>query len=51
MIFGAIITFLGGLQATDIAAIIPADYTGIAMSVIGLVVMVLRKFTTTPVGG
>lgn len=50
VIFGGLVTILGGLQATDIATIIPPQYTGLAMSVIGLIVMGLRALTTTPVG-
>lgn len=49
LIFGALITFLGGLQAADFAAIVPQEYVGIVMSVIGLAVMGLRAITKTPV--
>lgn len=49
LIFGGLITILGGIQATDIAAIIPSDYVGIVMAGIGMVVMFLRTITKTPV--
>jgi len=48
--FGALIAFLGGIQAADLAQIIPAEYADLAMVVIGGVVMWLRKVTNTPVG-
>lgn len=46
---GALITFLGGIQAADLAEIVPAEYTGIVLSAIGVVVMVLRAITNTPI--
>jgi hypothetical protein len=49
LIFGALITFLGGIQATDLASVIPAEYTGIVLTGIGMVVMFLRTITKTPV--
>lgn len=50
LIFGSLITVLGGIQATDLATIIPAQYTGIALAGIGAIVMFLRTLTSTPVG-
>ncbi len=50
LIFGALITLLGGIQAADIAVIVPEQYQGIVMSVIGVIVMFLRTITTTPIG-
>lgn len=48
LIFGAIIAALGGIQATDLATIVPDKFIGIVMASIGVVVMVLRAFTNTP---
>lgn len=50
LIFGAIISFLGSIQAVDLATIIPPQYTGAALAFIGVVVMVLRAMTTTAIG-
>lgn len=49
LIFGAIISALGGIQAMDLANIVPEQYIGIVMSAIGIAVMVLRTITNTPV--
>lgn len=50
LIFGALITLLGGIQLADIAVIVPEQYQGIVMSVIGVIVMFLRTITRTPIG-
>lgn len=50
LIFGAVITFLGGIQAVDLAGIVSPAYTGMVLAAIGVVVMGLRMFTTTAVG-
>lgn len=50
LIFGALITLLGGIQLADIAVIVPEQYQGIVMSVIGVIVMFLRTITKTPIG-
>lgn len=49
LVFGAIITALGGIQAMDLAGIVPESLIGIVMAGIGVVVMVLRMLTDTPV--
>ena len=49
LLFGAIITALGGIQATDLATIVPDQYIGIVMAAIGMIVMFLRTITNTPV--
>ena len=49
LLFGAIITALGGIQAADLATIVPDQFIGIVMAGIGMVVMFLRTITTTPV--
>lgn len=50
LIFGALISALGGLQAADIATIVPQEWVGAVMGLIGVAVMVLRTITNTPVG-
>jgi len=50
IIFGALVAALGAIQATDLANVIPAEWTGIAMTAIGAIVMILRTVTSTPVG-
>lgn len=47
--FGALVTILGGLQASHVATIVPAEWTGVVMAGIGTLVMVLRALTSTPV--
>lgn len=49
LIFGGLITMLGGIQAADLATIVPAQYVGIALAGIGAIVMFLRSVTNTPV--
>lgn len=49
LLFGALITALGGIQATDLATIVPDQFIGIVMAGIGMVVMFLRTITDTPV--
>lgn len=49
LLFGALITALGGIQATDLATIVPDQFIGIVMAGIGMVVMFLRTITNTPV--
>lgn len=50
MSFGAVLIFLGQLQQQDLVNIVPPQYVGTVMSIIGLLAMVLRAATTTPVG-
>ena len=50
LIFGALIAALGGIQAADLANIVPEPYIGLVMGAIGLAVMGLRAITSTPVG-
>lgn len=51
IIFGAVIAALGSIQAADLAVIITDPETaGKVMAGIGIVVMVLRKLTDTPLG-
>lgn len=49
LLFGGLITMLGGIQATDLATIVPAQYTGVALGAIGVIIMALRAITDTPV--
>lgn len=48
--FGAVLAFLGALQQSDLVNVIPPQYMGAVMSAIGLLMMVLRAATTTPLG-
>ena len=50
LIFGAVVTILGGLQAADVAQFVPEHWVGVVMGFIGVVIMILRVLTTTPVG-
>jgi hypothetical protein len=50
LVTAAAITVIGGLQQTGILNLVPAEYQGIAIASIGLVMAVLRFNTTTPVG-
>lgn len=50
VIFGAILVALGSIQQTDLVTVIPPEYVGLAMALIGGVVWILRAITTGPVG-
>jgi hypothetical protein len=50
LIFGALLVLLGGVQAADLATILPEAWTGVGMAVVGAIVMVLRAFTSGPAG-
>lgn len=47
-IFNLLLVVVGALQTFDWAQIIPAQYAGAAVSVIGLVGLFLRSVTTGP---
>jgi len=50
MAIAALITVIGSLQQMGIVNLIPADFQGVAVAVIGLVMAGLRMVTTSPVG-
>lgn len=50
IIFGAAIAALGAIQAADIAQVIPNEWVGVVMSVIGAVIMILRSMTDSSIG-
>lgn len=50
LIAGVLITGLGAVQATDLAQVIPPEYNGLALAFIGVLILWLRKLTTTPIG-
>lgn len=50
LILGAVIAGLGSIQAADLATIVPPEYSGLVLAVIGAAVMWLRIITNTPVG-
>jgi hypothetical protein len=47
-LFGIALTVFGGLQVTDLATVIPAQYVGWVMSAIGLITIWLRSQATGP---
>lgn len=50
MAFGALLAVLGFAQQADWASVVPAEYSGLVVGVVGLLVMWLRSVTDTPVG-
>lgn len=48
--FGALLAVLGFLQGFDLATIVPEQWIGVVLAVIGGLTMLLRKMTTTPLG-
>ena len=50
IIFGALLAVLGFLQGVDWVTVVPEQWTGVVLAVIGGVTMLLRKMTTTPLG-
>jgi hypothetical protein len=50
LIFGALLVLLGGVQAADLATILPEAWTGVGMAVIGAIVVLLRSLTSGPAG-
>lgn len=51
VMFGAALTVLGYLQAhTDLVGLVFQSHAGLAMSVIGVAVIVLRALTDQPLG-
>lgn len=49
LVFGALIAALGGIQAADLAGIVPESMIGFVLGAIGLAIMGLRAITNTPV--
>lgn len=50
IIFGALVTMLGGLTVADLVPYFGEEWAGIVISAIGVVIMALRVITNTPVG-
>lgn len=50
MAVGAVFAAMGFLQQADWAEVVPPEYAGMAVGVLGLVMMALRAVTNTPVG-
>lgn len=50
IMFGAALAVAGFLQTVDWATVIPTGWAGPVVGIIGIAVVVLRSFTTTPVG-
>jgi hypothetical protein len=54
VVFGLLVTALGALEmlnAVDITPLLPEGKAGSVMALVGLVTIVLRVITTTPLGG
>lgn len=47
---GALLAILGGIQQSDLIQLVPPQYVGAVMSAVGVLVMVLRIATNTPLG-
>lgn len=41
---------LGAVQQFDWATVVPAEWTGVVLSVIGALMLILRSMTTTSIG-
>lgn len=50
IVFGALLAVLGFLQGFDWVTVVPEQWTGVVLAVIGGMTMLLRKMTTTPLG-
>ena len=50
IIFGALLAVHGFLQGFDWVTVVPEQWTGVVLAVIGGMTMLLRKMTTTPIG-
>jgi len=50
LIIGAIIAGLGALDAVELANVVPEEYAGAIVGVIGALIIWLRNLTTTPIG-
>lgn len=50
LIAGVLIAGLGTVEATDLVDVVPPEYNGVVLAVIGLLMVWLRKVTTTPIG-
>jgi hypothetical protein len=48
--FAFLVAGLGAIQMADVATVVPPQYAGLVMTVIGLIIGWLRLQTTTPVG-
>lgn len=49
-LFGLLLTIFGALEAYDFTQLLDADNAGIAASVVGVIVLILRALTSTPMG-
>jgi hypothetical protein len=50
LLFSLILAIAGALEQFDWLEIVPEQWNGLVLVVIGLIVAWLRKITTTPVG-
>lgn len=50
LIFGAAVAIIGVMEAFDWTTVIPEQYQGWALGIIGVVIIWLRKVTNTAIG-
>ena len=50
LVFGALVTILGGFTAADFVPWLGEQWAGVAVAVVGVVIMAMRVVTTGPVG-
>lgn len=50
LIFGIIVAVLGAVEAFDWASVVPQEFTGIVLLVVGMIITWLRKITDTSLG-
>lgn len=50
LVAAALIAALGVVQQSGLADLVPAEYEGLAMTIIGVLMAGLRWVTTSPVG-
>ena len=50
VLVAAALVVLGGLETFNVTDYVTTENAGIALAAVGLLVAVLRKFTTTPLG-
>lgn len=51
LLFAVLLAIAGALEQFDWVQVIPEQWSGIALAVIGVIVAWLRKITTSPLGG
>jgi hypothetical protein len=49
LVFGMAIAALGAVKASGLAEIVPPEYVGLVMTVVGIVIVYLRSVTNTAI--